>query len=131
MGKVRCINANHGEISVRIVSDKVGARFPAVGKVDHNFARTMHDVAVVRIKPSGAMMNPEPLPPPEPLARDSMFTTEGATRSTAPTMVREYSSSKARSSLAGADDTGGCLCPAVSDATSISGRRLRLPLIIQ
>ena len=46
MGKVRCINANHGEISVRIVSDKVGARFPAVGKVDHNFARTMHDVAV-------------------------------------------------------------------------------------
>ncbi len=46
VGKLRRINANHGEIGIRIVSDKLGARFTAVGKVDHNFARTMHDVAV-------------------------------------------------------------------------------------
>jgi hypothetical protein len=45
-----------------------------------------------------------------------MFTTEGVTRSTALTMVREYSSSKAISSFAGADVIGGCLFPAVSAA---------------
>jgi len=45
-------------------------------------------------------------------------------------MVREYSSSKAISFLAGPNDAGVSLRPAVPDAAKISGRRMRLLLII-
>ena len=69
---------------------------------------------LVKMNPSGAITNPEPLPPisraPCRLRRCclmSMLTTEGATRSATLTTVREYSSSKAESSEAEAPGTGG------------------------
>src|SRR6266516_4288565 len=69
---------------------------------------------LVKMNPSRAITNPEPLPPisraPCRLRRCclmSMLTTEDATRSATLTTVREYSSSKAESSEAEAPGTGG------------------------
>src|SRR5438552_12609838 len=44
--KLRSVDANNREIGIRVVADELGAKFPAVGKIDFNFVRAMHDVAV-------------------------------------------------------------------------------------
>ena len=116
MRKLRRINANHGEISIRIVSDKLGARFPAVGKIDYDFARTMHDVAIGQNKT---------------IRRDDESRAAAAARAVGPRFDVHHRRrdpvdrtddgarifvEQSDISLAGADGPGACLFPAVSAA---------------
>src|SRR6476659_2504383 len=44
--ELRSIDANNREISVWIVADQLSGKFPTIRNIDHEFACTMHDVAI-------------------------------------------------------------------------------------
>ena len=97
MGQAVAMDAQHGEIGVRIVADEIGRQRAAIHQRRHDAGGAVDHMAVGEQEPSGVKITPEPEPTgrscgsPGPFTgrRDCRCTTAGDTRSTAPVTARE------------------------------------------
>ena len=98
--EVRRRDTDHRDVGVRILADEIGAELAAVRKRHRMLAARSTTWLFVRIRPSAAKTNPEPLAglPARPGVRSalragtSMLTTDGAGTSTAWVTAREEAS---------------------------------------